>query len=81
MMSPVVPFLYLPHFLTYPGSQVAHAGGRIDMSGLEEALEIMAPNPLSLYIDALPGPGIPASRSILPQDEGGCLILNRVGTR
>lgn len=44
-MSPVVLFLYLPHSLTYPGSQVAHAGGRIDMSGLEGALEIMAPNP------------------------------------
>ena len=46
MISPVLPFLCFPDPLTYPRSQVAHADGRIDLSGLEGALEALEPSPL-----------------------------------
>lgn len=46
VISPVLPFLCFPDPLTYPRSQVAHADGRIDLSGLEGALEALEPSPL-----------------------------------
>lgn len=48
MISPVLQLLSFPLPLTHPSSQVAHAGGRTGLSGLQGALEIMEPNALGV---------------------------------